>query len=146
MKKKIIAITISTLLIFMFLAGCGTKTETKTKGGLKIHSWDSGLGSVNNVDLNETKFSYTVNLTNENENDIYIQSMQPSINEKLKNKIISKNTAISVNKVIKPDETIKISGEIIFDTKGLSKSDISRLEPFITDIKVSTEQTINLQQ
>jgi hypothetical protein len=72
--------------------------------------------------------------------------MQPSINEKLKNKVISKNTAISVNKVIKPDETIKISGEIIFDTKGLSKSDISRLEPFITDIKVSTEQTINLQQ
>jgi len=35
---------------------------------------------------------------------------------------------------------------IVFDTKGLTKQDIEKLEPFITDIKVTTEETIDLKK
>lgn len=146
LKKSIMTIIISILFTFIFFTGCSTKTQIQAKGGLKINSWSSGLGSVNGTNLDNTKFSYTVNLTNENENIIFIKSIQPSVNEKLKNKIISKDIVVTVNKDIKPNETTQINGEIIVDTKGLTKSDIVKLEPFITDIKVLSEETIRLKQ
>lgn len=46
--------------------------------------------------------------------------------------------------IVHPNETIKINGEIIFDTEELSKSDIEKLEPLLRDIKVSTDEIINL--
>jgi hypothetical protein len=145
-RKSIITIIISILFIFIFFTGCNTKTQIQTKGGLKINGWSSGLGGVNVTDLDKTKFSYSIYLTNENENIIFIKSIQPSVNEKIKNKIISKDIVVNVNKDIKPNETIQINGEIIVDTKGLTKSDIVKLEPFIKDIKVSTDETLSLKQ
>ena len=146
LKKSIMIIAISILCIFIFLTGRNnTNTQIQSKGGLKISNWSSGLGSVNDTDLNKTKFSYSVNLTNENENTIFIKSIQPSVNEKIKDKIISKDIIVAVNKDIKPNGTIQINGELIVDTKGLTKSDIEKLEPFITDIKVSTEETVSLK-
>lgn len=146
-KKSIIIIAISILCIFILLTGCNnTKTQVQPKGGLKISSWSSGLGGVNETDLDKTKFSYSINLTNENETNIFIKSIQPSLNEKIINKILSEDNTVIVNKDIKSNETIEINGEIIVDTKGLAKSDIVNLEPFITDIKVSIEETLSLKQ
>lgn len=146
-QKSIIILTISIICVFIFLTGCNSpKTQIQTKDGLKIYSWNSALGGVNETDLDKTKFSYWINLTNENEKNILIKSIQPLVNEEIKNKIVSKDIAITVNKNIKPNETIQINGEIIIDTKGFTKTEISKFEPFITDIKVSSEETINLKQ
>jgi hypothetical protein len=145
MSKKIITIIFS-LLIFIFFTGCNnTKVQVQSKGGLKIYNWSSALGGVNENDLDKTKYSYFINLTNENEKTIFIKSVQPSVNEAIKNRILNKKIVIDVNQNVKPNETIKINGEIILDTKGLEKSDIVTLEPFITDIKVSTEETVSLK-
>jgi PBP1b-binding outer membrane lipoprotein LpoB len=145
-KKTIKTILISILFIFVIFSGCkNTKSQVQTKGGLKIHNWSSALGSVNETDLDKTKFSYSINLTNQNEKNIYIKSIQPLVNEAIKNKIISNDLIVAINKDIKPNETIEISGELLIDTKGLSKSDIVKLEPFIADIKVSTDETFSLK-
>lgn len=146
-KKSIISIVISILCVFLLFIGYNSKkAQIQTKGGLEINEWSFGLGSANETNLDNTKLSYSFNLTNKNNKKIFIKYIQPSINEKIKNKIISKNIVVSVNKDIKPNETIKINGFYIFDTKGLSKSDIEKLEPLLTDIKVSTDETISLIQ
>lgn len=146
-KRSIILMVISILCVFALFIGCNsTKAKIQTKGGLKINSWSFGLGNVNETSLDKTKLSYSLNITNENNNKIFIKSVQPSISEKIKNKMISKDIVVSVKKDIKPDETIKINGFYIFDTKGLSKSDIEKLEPLLTNIKVSTDETISLIQ
>ena len=147
-KKSIITITILILGVFnfIFLTGCNTQTKTQTKGGLKINSWSSGLGSVSETDLENTKFSYSIGLTNENEKKVFIKSIQASVNETIKNRILSGEMPVDVDRDIKPNETINITGELIVDTKGLGKSDIVTLEPFITDIKVSIEESISLKQ
>jgi hypothetical protein len=147
LKKSKIGIVISILCIFIFLTGCNNiKTQAQSKGGLKINTWSSGLGDINETDLGNTKFSYSINLTNENENNIFVKSIKPSVNEKINNKIISKDIVVTVNKDIKHNETIQINGEIIVDTKGLTKSDIVQLEPFITDIKVLSEEAVSLKK
>jgi hypothetical protein len=145
-KKSTKTILISILFIFVIFVVCkNSKSQVEAKGGLKINGWSSALGSVNETDLDKTKFTYSINLTNENEKNISLKSIQPSVNEAIKNKIISNNPVVAVNKDIKPNETIEISGELLIDTKGLSKSDIVKLEPFITDIKVSTDETLSLK-
>jgi len=47
---------------------------------------------------------------------------------------------------IPPGEGIEIKGQIIFDTKGLSKKQITELEPFVTGFRVSTEEIISLSR
>jgi hypothetical protein len=146
MFKGLKIITILVLCTLIFLTGCNsTKTQLQTKGGLKINSWSSGLGGVNETNLDKTKFSYSINLSNGNNTNIYVKSIEPLVNEKIKNIILSKDIAVTVNKDVKPGETIQINGEIIIDTKGLTKSDIMKLEPFITDVKISSEETISLK-
>lgn len=146
MSKKLMMIIFS-LFTFVFFIGCSnTKVQVQSKSGLKIYNWSSALGGVNENDLDKTRYFYSINLTNENEKTIFIKSVQPSVNERIRNKILSKEIVVDVNKNLKPNETIKINGEIIIDTKGLEKSDIVKLEPFITDIKVSTEETVSLKR
>lgn len=146
MSKKLIRIIFS-LFIFVFFTGCNnTNVQVQSKSGLKIYNWSSALGGVNENDLDKIKYSYSLNLTNENEKDIFIKSIQPSVNEAIKNKVLSKEIVVDVNQNLRPDETIKINGEIIIDTKGLGKSDIVILKPFITDIKVLTEETVSLKR
>ncbi|GEM_PF-2001292 len=152
MSKKLILITITSVISiivisFFFIKWIPpTSAQIKPKGGLKIDSWSYGLGSVSESDLDKSVFSYTLNLTNNYEKEILINSIQPLINKSINNRILSMETVIFVNKSIKPNETIQINGKIVFDTKGLGKPDIVKLEPFITDIKVSTEETISLSQ
>ena len=147
-KKSIITITIIILGIFnfIFLTGCNAQTQMQTKGGLKINSWSSGLGIVNETDLDNTKFSYSIDLTNDNEKGVFIKSIQPSVNETIRSRILSKEISVDVDRDIKPNETIHITGELVVNTKGLVKSDIVKLEPFITDIKVLIEENVSLKQ
>jgi len=147
MLKKIFFIMISVLCVFLFLIGCNnTKVHNQAKGGLIIRNWSSGLGSVNENDLDKSVFSYSIHLTNENEKAVFVKSVQPIVKQNIKNMILSENTSIAVNKTINSNETIEITGEIIVDTKGLTKADIVKLEPFITDMKVSSEETISLKR
>lgn len=146
MSKKLIMIIFS-LFILVFFVGCNnTEIEVQSKGGLKIYNWSSALGSVNQNNLYKTKYSYSINLINEDEKTIFIKSVQPSVNEIIKNKIMSKEMIVDVNKNLRPNEIIKINGEIIIDTKGLGKSDIVALGPLITNIDVSTEEAVSLKE
>lgn len=149
MFKKLSMIILSLLIvvciIILFKIYNNSKIQVQPKYGLKIYNWNSALGGVNETALDKTKFFYSINLTNENQNTVFIKSIEPSVNKTIKNRILSKEMIVNVNKDIKHNETIKIEGEIIIDTKGIHKSNMTTLEPFITGIKVSTDETLTLQ-
>jgi hypothetical protein len=148
MKKKSIARVICFIIfVFVLFSGCTRiNTQNSTKDGLEILNWSAGLGGASGNDLDQSKYSYLFQLKNESSKTVFINSIQPLISDTIKSKVLSTNTVIDVNKEIKPDETIEVKGEIVFDTKGSSKSDILKLEPFLTDVKISTVQTIKLEQ
>ncbi len=144
-KKSILTLISSILFMLIFFTGCSSEnTQDKINDGLNVYNWSSALGSVSETDLDKTRLSYSINLTNESNKNIFIKSIQPSINESLKDKILSEEILLTVNKEVKPKETIQIDGEIILDTKGSTKSDLDKLSLFITDIRVTSEETIKL--
>ncbi|APC42822.1 hypothetical protein [Clostridium estertheticum] len=99
------------------------------------------------IRITDGKLNYAINLTNRSDKKIFIQSVQPLVNEKLKNKILSKNMVVTVNKEIQPNKAIAITGKIVFDKKGFTTTkEIAKFQPVILNIKVvSTEaETISL--
>ena len=137
LKKSILTIIILTLCVLICSWGYkNITTKIETKGGIK----SNGLTYVMANNNGKSEFSYAFNLTNTNGKDIFIKSIEPSINEKMKNNILSNETIIVVNKKIKANETIQINGKIFINTSGLPMYDIGKL---ITNIKVSTEETVS---
>jgi hypothetical protein len=139
MLKKSIIIIITVLCLCVFFTGCTRTTiQSEKKNELTVLNWGSGLG--------DGILSYSIYLTNESNKTFFIKSIQPFINETIKNKILSKEMVVLVNKDIKPNKSLHITGEIMIDTKSLTTSDMTNLKPFITDIKVITEQKIIAEQ
>ena len=144
-KKLIITIVVCILcILLLLLVGffniIKVKNQTQMlqdqiKSRLVITYWSSALGG--------NKLDYSINLTNQSDENIFIQSVEPLFNETLKNRILSKEMVVAVNKEIKPNKAIAITGEIIVDTEGLK--DLVKLVPFIKDIKIITTETISLK-
>jgi hypothetical protein len=137
MLKKLI-LTITILILCALICFFGYKNiaiKIETKGGIKGNGFTYVMANNNG----RSEFSYSFNLTNTNGKDIFIKSIEPSINETMKNNILSNENIIVVNKNIKPNETIQINGKVFINTSGLSMYNIGKL---ITNIKVSTEEIV----
>jgi len=103
------------------------------------------ISTYSSIGLGGDKLDYSINLTNNSDKNIFIQSVQPIFPEQIKKRILSKEMVVSVNKEIKPNKAIAITGKIIINIKGLTTTDMEKLEPFITDIKVISVETISLK-
>jgi hypothetical protein len=148
MIKKIVTVLAVVVLIVsaFFLGYRNRESQEIAKGGLKVYSWSSGIGSVNELNLDKTSFSYSISLTNENPKETFLKSYELIPNGTIKDRVISHTLTFEINKTIQPYETIQIEGEIILDTTGMSKQGIIALEPFITGIRLSTHEIINLSR
>lgn len=138
MAKKI-AITIILLTLFVSTCLLGYHLNIETKRGLK----SKGLAYTMPDNNGSSEFSYTFYLTNTNRKAVFIKTIEPVVNETMKSRILSKDIVVIVNKNINPNETIQIGGTIMVDTKELFAYDAAG--KLITDIKVSTEEIVNLK-
>ncbi|MDF3002138.1 MAG: hypothetical protein K0Q48_2257 [Bacillota bacterium] len=100
---------------------------------------------VNGFLLNEFEsqsFSYTITLRNNDTADITIVSVNPVLSEKFLERVNNKDTTIKVDKIIPGGSSLEVTGEIIFDAKGLTKEEIINLQPFVKEVSVLEERTI----
>ena len=80
--------------------------------------------------------------SNEDDNEAYIQWIEPILGVGIKDKILTEDLKVVVEKSIPSKGSIEINGVVVFNTKGLSKQEIVELEPFITGIKVVSEKIV----
>ncbi len=141
MKKRII---ITNLIVITLLTACSTNNTTVKKSGIEINAITTSIGAVKNNtnDFNAQSYKYTITLTNNDIEDLAILSVQPTINSKLVTRVLNTETLIHVNKTIVSEDSLEITGEIIFDASDLTKEQIIELEPFIEDIKITEERII----
>lgn len=139
-KKSVIPMIIITLCYtsILLLGYKNMSSKIESKGGLKTN----GLSYICQDNNGESEFDYSANLTNTNGKTIFIKSIEPSLDEALHSKVLSKKTVVAVNKNLKPNETIVVSGSIMLDAKGISAFEIGKL---IKDIKVSTEEPVSIK-
>jgi hypothetical protein len=143
MKKLSILLSALILVVPLLFMGCSAnQIQPQKNGGLQINSLSTAISAVNETNTDEQKFSYSFSLTNEDKTDVYIKSVEPIINDSIKSRIQGDSISTDVNRDLQPNSTIQVTGELILNTKGLSKSDIIGLQPFANGIKISSEESI----
>lgn len=140
-KKASIMILISIVLLFM---GC-SRNDSINKVGIDINGITSSIGAVgeNTNDFETQSFKFTITLTNNEAADIMIVSVRPILSEKFFERASNKDTVMQISRSISQGGSLDVTGEIIFDAKGLTKEQIVSLEPFIEEVKIIEERTIN---
>ncbi|TYP47666.1 hypothetical protein [Thermosediminibacter litoriperuensis] len=140
--KKILVLLCAIISVLVLLAGCSANGSGKSQNGLQITDMSTALGAVGDS-LDKTKFSYTMTVYNKDNEDVYITWVEPILGENVRKRLISSELKVDVEQTVSANESIEIKGEIILDTKGMSKQQVMELEPFITGIKVSSEKIID---
>ena len=140
-RKVNIMLLVSTLLLFV---GC-SRSNTLNIVGIDISGINSSIGAVgeNTNDFETQSFKYTITLTNNEATDIKIVSVKPMLSEEFIERVSNNDTIIQVNKTIPQGSSIDITGEIIFDAKGLTKEQIVSMEPFVKEVRITEERIIN---
>jgi len=113
--------------------------------GIDITGSMASIGTVgeNTNDLETQSFKYSVTLTNNETTDITIVEVMPVLSEKFLERVSNKDTMIKVNKTISQGSSLEVNGEIVFDARGLTKEQIHSLQPFVKEVKIIEERSIN---
>ena len=132
------------LSVFLLLAGCSGNNALNTMG-IEINSLTSSIGAVgeNTNDFETQSFKYIMTLTNNDASDIKIVSVEPVLSQEFQDRVSDRDTVIHVNKTVIKGSSLDVSGEIVFDAKGLTKEQIISMEPFIKEIRIIEERIIN---
>lgn len=142
MFKKVGIILI--ILILLLLAGCSSNNTSNTMG-IEINTITSSIGAVgeNINDFDTQRFRYTITLTNNDVSDIKIVSIEPVLSEEFIERALDEDRIVHVNEQISHGNSIDVSGEIIFDAKGLAKEQIVSMKPFVKKVRIIEERIIN---
>lgn len=143
MKISRIILLFCVIGIILLAAAC-SQAQSPQESGLQVYNWSMSIGGVGNS-MDKTKLTYSIDLTNKNQREIYVSSVALVTGEKVIDRIIGGQTDIPLNMVLKANETVQLKGELIIDTKGMDKAYIQGLEPFITGVKATSEETIDLK-
>lgn len=145
MNKKVIILLMISMILLLTSCSMGTGSNTSVRQGIEINDISSSIGAVgeDTKEFETQSFKYTLTLTNNEPEDMKIISVNPELSDKFLERVKNKDTEIKVNKIISKEGSLEVSGEIIFDAKGLTKEQILSLEPFIKNIKITEERTIN---
>ncbi len=141
MLKKV---SILILVAILLLSAACSKDSTVSKADIDISGISTSIGAVGNNtnDIETQSFKFTITLTNNEAADMEIVSVKPVLSEKFLERVSNRDTTIKVDKVIPQGSSLDVSGEIIFDAKGLTKEQIVSLEPFIKEVRIVEERTV----
>lgn len=134
-------ISLVLLIIIIFTIGCSSNEVIQE--GIVSYSSSTSLGSVDS-EGNITRFKYSLNITNESINSYFITSIEPVLSDDMVTKLINDEVVQKVNEELNPKETIKVIGEIIIDTQGMTKEEIIDFTDSISNYKTNVEMILEI--
>lgn len=154
MLKKIVIIISVILMLLVFISGCsnsGNKElgrEDMLKNlshDIEIEGMSYSIGGKPNETTNKQIITYNIILHNWDIKDKYIKWVEPVLNANFTKRVSNLDKKIIIEKRIPSDKSINISFKITFNSEGLSKEEIINLKPYVTDIKIITENVLSLK-
>ncbi len=123
------------LLAALGLAGCGAAAgQAGGDSGLAITSMTGALGGT----PEQAVYSYELWLRNGTGRAVQVQWVKPVPGSSIVTRLTPGELQSSVNQIVEPGSTIKVTGELKFETRNLTKAEITGLEPFVTGFQVDS--------
>ena len=110
---------------------------------LRITESSAAIGMFNEDSSDQQLYSYSFLLYNGRDQPVHIDTIEPVFGADISSRIITDNTSININRIISPDSSITVEGQVIFDTTGLTKEDIVGFEPFIDCVAVRSIEVVD---
>lgn len=133
--------------IILTMSAISCTNESNINPELQVVGLVTSIGSLGDVDgIDKQVLSYEVTIHNHRDEDVYINSIEPIFRYDFLKKVITKETKIDVRKTVLSNTSIGVTGQIIFNSKGLTKSDIEKIEPYITDFKIYLEKIVPINK
>jgi len=104
----------------------------------------SAIGAVSNDNIDVQRYTYKFTVKYRGNDRVYIEAIEPVLSSAFSKLVLSGELNQVVNEILVTGDTIEINGEILFNAKGLSKSDIVNLGPFVNGVKVRSEKVLNI--
>ncbi|MNS99285.1 hypothetical protein D3C72_1336840 [compost metagenome] len=124
------------------LCSCSNnQSENVVDEGLVINSISFGLGG----ELDNTLVTYNFNIWNKTRKAILIKSIEPIINEPLKQRVIDSKLILEVNKTINGTSSEIFTGSFSLNTKGIDKQGIENLNIQLQKFRIITEQVLGIE-
>ncbi|MNH96458.1 hypothetical protein D3C73_491250 [compost metagenome] len=124
------------------LCSCSNnQSENVVDEGLVINSISFVLGG----ELDNTLVTYNFNIWNKTRKAILIKSIEPIINEPLKQRVIDSKLILEVNKTINGTSSENFTGSFSLNTKGIDKQGIENLNIQLQKFRIITEQVLGIE-
>lgn len=142
--KGMVLLTWSVALIFFQSQESPTTYEETGDFHIMVMNISASIGAAEQDPSNSENqvFKYNITLINLENYDMIIDSITPVLSAEFSNIVTDENVTVEVNKLVKENSSIRVSGEIHFNAKGLTKGQINSLRPFVSNIKIIEEKTI----
>jgi hypothetical protein len=146
MRKIVLIVLIISIFIVYFFSI--SKTFSKISGeksrdeaGIKITDITTGLGSYEK-DPELQECTYTLNLINNSNNNIFIKSITPVFSEHFEELLIDDDYEFEINSSIESQGSMLIKDKVVFSMKGMSKADIDKISPYIMGVDIIIKETL----
>ncbi len=103
-----------------------------------------GLGLAENNSPDTQRLSYQISIGYRGTGTVKLQDVGPVLGKAFSRLVISSQMTEVPATSLNTWDAINVSGEIIFNAKGLSKFDIVKLEPFITGFRINPETVVGV--
>lgn len=142
--NRTLAYAIVFLLIGLVVGYSASMIPSADEGseGLEIPHTSSSIGSVDPDNSDRQLFSYEFDLYNYEDGSIYLSSVEPVFSDEFSKRILTSDTAISVDRNIDSGSSITLGGQVEFNATGLSKDEIIGMEPFILGMRLSSTEIL----
>jgi acyl-ACP thioesterase len=122
-----------------------TEQQQTTPNELRIPSSSIAIGASGDK-ADEQVLSFRISLYNPGQEEVYVGWVEPVLSSEVAKRLITQERQVVVDKALAPGQTLEVTGEFRFMTQGEGKSQINSWGPFISGVRVSTEQVIPLNQ
>ncbi|MNX56850.1 hypothetical protein D3C86_876540 [compost metagenome] len=139
--RRYLSLFLIFICMYMLCSCSNNQSENVVDEGLVINSISFGLGG----ELDNTLVTYNFNIWNKTSKAILIKSIEPIINETLKQRVIDSKLILEVNKTINGTSSENFTGSFSLNTKGIDKQGIENLNIQLQKFRIITEQVLGIE-
>ncbi|MNK75072.1 hypothetical protein D3C87_946070 [compost metagenome] len=139
--RRYLSLFLIFICMYMLCSCSNNQSENVVDEGLVINSISFGLGG----ELDNTLVTYNFNIWNKTRKAILIKSIEPIINEPLKQRVIDSKLILEVNKTINGTSSENFTGSFSLNTKGIDKQGIENLNIQLQKFRIITEQVLGIE-
>ncbi len=103
------------------------------------------IGLVDNDNTDIQRCSYQISIQYRGKDSVKLESIGPVLTDAFSRLVVSSKMDPVANATLNTWDTIEVSGEIIFNAKGLSKFDIVKLDPFVSGLRINSERVLTFE-